>query len=104
MQNRIGSMIPAAVYVMLAAAAFAGNPAPGEDTCLAAPNATAPQGSHWYYRIDRAQQRHCWYLGPGGQKVHRADTQPAAKSAASDSPASEAPLPPPRPATAPRST
>jgi hypothetical protein len=32
------------------------------DDCLAKPNRSAHAGSHWYYRIDRATQRHCWYL------------------------------------------
>jgi hypothetical protein len=30
--------------------------------CLNAPNSPAPANSHWYYRTDRAQQRHCWYI------------------------------------------
>ena len=32
------------------------------DDCLAAPNAPSPQGRHWYYRLDWATQRKCWYL------------------------------------------
>jgi hypothetical protein len=32
------------------------------DDCLAAPNSAAPQGSHWYYRIDRVKKLKCWYL------------------------------------------
>jgi hypothetical protein len=32
------------------------------DNCLAAPTDQAPQGSHWYYRTDHANQRECWYL------------------------------------------
>lgn len=32
------------------------------ETCLAAPKGETPQGSHWYYRIDRASKRNCWYL------------------------------------------
>src|SRR3981081_4038154 len=39
------------------------------DECLAKPGATAPQGSHWYYRVNRADGRHCWYLGAEGAKV-----------------------------------
>ncbi len=34
--------------------------------CVAAPNAPAPQGSHWYYRTDRAKQRKCWSLRAAG--------------------------------------
>jgi hypothetical protein len=40
-----------------------------KDDCLAGPNVAAPQGSHWYYRVDRATQRECWYLGPEGKEV-----------------------------------
>ena len=32
------------------------------DDCLASPKHPAPQGSQWYYRLDRATQRQCWYL------------------------------------------
>jgi hypothetical protein len=32
------------------------------DDCLAAPNSAAPQGSHWYYRIEHATKLKCWYL------------------------------------------
>src|SRR6516165_8916122 len=39
------------------------------DDCLLKPNAAAPPGSHWYYRVDRATQRECWYLGAEGAKV-----------------------------------
>jgi hypothetical protein len=43
-----------------------------EDECISKPGATAPQGSHWYYRVNRADGRHCWYLGPEGGHVHSA--------------------------------
>jgi hypothetical protein len=33
------------------------------DECLAKPNGPTPQGQHWYYRIDHANDgRQCWYL------------------------------------------
>jgi hypothetical protein len=87
MPNRIGSMLPmgfTALYAMLAVIDLPNGSARAADDCLAAPNSQPPQGSHWYYRIDGAKQRHCWYLGPEGQKVHRAEpeVQPAVKSAA----------------------
>jgi hypothetical protein len=34
------------------------------DNCLTAPKSAGPAGSHWYYRLDRANQRKCWYLQP----------------------------------------
>jgi hypothetical protein len=50
--------------------------------CLSRPNKAAPDGSHWWYRIDRSTHRRCWYLGPertGVRKSSRArrETRPA---------------------------
>jgi hypothetical protein len=41
------------------------------DDCLAKPNAPSPPGQHWYYRLDRATHRECWYLGVPGAKLHQ---------------------------------
>ena len=32
------------------------------DDCLTQPNLRTSATGHWYYRIDRATQRRCWYL------------------------------------------
>ena len=63
------------VVAMLLAALVDGSlntrPVLAEDNCLSAPNARAPQGSHWYYRTDPVKQSKCWYLrteGPATQK------------------------------------
>src|SRR5262245_20070437 len=45
---------------------------PAADACLSKPNAAPPQGSHWYYRSDRTNNRRCWYLGPLREKVSEA--------------------------------
>jgi hypothetical protein len=45
--------------------------------CLTAPNALTPQGSHWYYLLDRASQRKCWYVRAIGQPVQAATGGPA---------------------------
>jgi len=37
------------------------------DDCISAPNSPAPRGSHWYYRLDWATQRKCWYVRAPGQ-------------------------------------
>jgi hypothetical protein len=47
------------------------------DDCMAAPDRQAEQGSHWHYRIDRATDRHCWYV--------KSDDQEAAPLASSPS-------------------
>ena len=58
------------------------------DDCLTAPNSTTPQGSHWYYRMDWANQRKCWYLrAPGEASQQRAPrVRPDAASAVQPTP------------------
>ena len=54
------------------------------DDCKAKPDSASPAGLHWYYRVDRANNRHCWYLHEQGMPVHslshattrNPDTQP----------------------------
>ncbi|AWM07153.1 hypothetical protein [Bradyrhizobium symbiodeficiens] len=40
--------------------------------CLASPKGAAPQGQHWYYRLERTTKRQCWYLRAEGGKVTQA--------------------------------
>jgi hypothetical protein len=40
------------------------------DACKAKPDSSSPAGLHWYYRVDRANNRHCWYLHTQGMRVH----------------------------------
>jgi hypothetical protein len=42
---------------------------PAADECKTKPGPSAPSGSHWYYRINRTDQRRCWFLGPEAAKV-----------------------------------
>ena len=58
-------------------------PSAAED-CLAAPKGAAPEGQHWYYRIDRGTKRQCWYLREEGARPAQAaaNSQPAASPAA----------------------
>ena len=67
-------------------------------TCLSAPKGVAPQGSHWYYRIERPSQRKCWYLADRGQKVARRaaprpmpQAEPDEESDTAEAPAASAP-------------
>lgn len=53
--------------------------------CLASPKGVAPQGQHWYYRLERSTKRQCWYLRAGGGKA----TQTA--QATGDTPNADAP-------------
>jgi hypothetical protein len=54
------------------------------DNCLEAPNSAAPQGSHWFYRLDRTNQRKCWYLRAPGQPAQQA-AAPATSTSATPS-------------------
>jgi hypothetical protein len=45
-----------------AALALGANAALAAPECLTEPNRDPPQGSHWFYRVDRATDRRCWYL------------------------------------------
>jgi hypothetical protein len=40
------------------------------DECRIKPDSAAPAGMHWYYRVDRTNNRHCWYLHAQGMPVH----------------------------------
>jgi hypothetical protein len=54
-------------------------PAAAEE-CLAQPSGPSPHGSHWYYRIDRASNRHCWYLRGVGASAGQNETRPSRDS------------------------
>lgn len=45
--------------------------------CLASPKGSAPQGQHWFYRVERATKRKCWYLRAEGAKEGAQATQNA---------------------------
>jgi len=42
-----------------------------DDECLSSPKEQTSQGGHWYYRIDHATKRHCWYLREEGEKLSK---------------------------------
>ena len=56
------------------------------DDCLSGPKGQTPAGGHWYYRIERATKRHCWYLGEEGDKLSQAAPQNTSPSAKPPSP------------------
>jgi hypothetical protein len=70
---------------------------PAEENCLLAPNARAPQGSHWYYRTDPTSQNKCWHLRAEGQT----EEQPIQQQKPEHAEASAAAAPPPLPRPAP---
>jgi hypothetical protein len=44
------------------------------EQCSSKPDSSAPPGSHWYYRIDRVNQRRCWYLSSGDSRIRQASS------------------------------
>ena len=86
-----GSIALVAAVLMGVGVAVPTNTARAND-CLTAPNSPAPQGSHWYYRLDRASQRKCWYLHAPGQPVQQA-AAPAAATPLHSMPAPSGPKP-----------
>jgi hypothetical protein len=88
MPNRTAKFVSVLFASLIAGAPFItashSAPAPDEaEKCLAGPKGTPPQGGHWYYRVERATKRHCWYIGDEKEKVARA--APAISSASADS-------------------
>jgi hypothetical protein len=101
MSNRSAKFVSAIFASFLASAPFtttshsAVNTA---DACASGPKGAPPQGGHWYYRVDRATKRHCWYIGEEKDKTARAAPRDSSSSAAAASS-----VPPPQDANVPRS-
>ena len=69
------------------------------DECLAKPNGPTPQGQHWYYRIDHANDgRQCWYLRAKIDGVQKTSRQPEPNSSNAMAQAIPAPTQPTAPA------
>ena len=72
MPDRAAKFVAAILVSVLAGASLGAvtpDAARAADDCLAAPKGETPEGSHWYYRIDRTSKRHCWYLRGEGEKL-----------------------------------
>ena len=92
MQNRTAKFVSAIFASLLAGSPLATvshSAVPAADDCLSGPKGPAPQGGHWYYRIDRASKRHCWYLGEEREKLSRVAPQNSAPIANPVSPQQE---------------
>jgi hypothetical protein len=89
MSKRVISCVNAVAVGLLATLVMPGTnrAALAADDCLAGPDRPPAAGGHWYYRLDHAAIRKCWYL-----------VGPAARAPAAEVPApppvSEAPPPP----------
>lgn len=90
MSKRTAKFVPAIFVSLLAAIPLvtASHGAPAEaEKCLSGPKGAPPAGGHWYYRVDRATKRACWYIGNAREKLSRAapETSPPAANPASPS-------------------
>ena len=100
MQGWIETAAPRAVLFATLAVTLAVGAANAADDCVTAPSGDAPQGSHWYYRTNRATNTKCWYLGQNGavRPAHAArnavetvgHAAPATQAGAAPAPSSEA--------------
>ncbi|MGL3109973.1 hypothetical protein [Bradyrhizobium sp. BR 1432] len=100
MGNRTAKFISALVGSIIAGAPLAAvsqnaqtapSTANAATDCLASPKGVAPQGQHWYYRVERGTKRQCWYLRAAGDKDSAKSVQSA--QATSDTPTAQAPAP-----------
>src|SRR5262244_2274336 len=72
MSTRLILVVPTIFATCIVAVSLNMTSAVAVDECLAAPNATAPEGRHWYYRANRTTGNRCWYLAATGKKVRPA--------------------------------
>jgi hypothetical protein len=79
----VASSVPLLCLLLVAEAFVTGRESSAADECVAKPTGAAPQGQHWYYRVDRVTKNQCWYLAAEGTKVRapaRLDPKIAASS------------------------
>jgi hypothetical protein len=65
MSNRTAKLASAIFVGLLAGVShttLANGAVRAPNDCLSGPKGQTPPGAHWYYHIDRATKRHCWYL------------------------------------------
>ncbi|MGA7680814.1 MAG: hypothetical protein WCA54_11620, partial [Pseudolabrys sp.] len=63
------AMLASVMLALIAGLVLQSTRSADAEDCIAKPNGPAPQGEHWYYRIDHANNRQCWRLGPEGLRV-----------------------------------
>ena len=79
MTNRMGNSAAAILIGALASVTLIvamNGAAHAADNCLSGPKGAAPKGSHWYYRIDHATKRNCWYVRAEGEKPVASQNSP----------------------------
>jgi hypothetical protein len=89
MSKRVTPLVPAVSVGLFVAVIVLGadRTAVAADDCLAGPDRPPAPGGHWYYHLDHASDRKCWYLVEPGARAPTAEAvQPQ-----------PAPEPPPQP-------
>jgi hypothetical protein len=99
MPHRTAKFVPAIIASLLLAGVPLATASPAAaqaaDNCLASPKDQAPQGSHWYYRIEHPSNRHCWYLrGQRDAATPTVSANASADASPSANPASQNPSSP----------
>jgi hypothetical protein len=61
-EARLASALLLSIAASVGLMAGPSSAARAADSCITEPKTGAPQGKHWYYRIDRGTGRHCWYM------------------------------------------
>ena len=91
MPNRAATFVSAILASFLAAPFTVSQGAvAAADTCLVSPKNQAPEGSHWFYRIEHPSNRHCWYLRGGQTAATTTSASAGLTSAANAMPGSVA--------------
>jgi hypothetical protein len=93
MTNRTGNSLTAILIGALAGVTLViatNGVARATEACLSGPKGAAPKGSHWYYRVDHATKRNCWYVRAEGEKPVASQNSPLSQT----SPQAETPLQP----------
>ncbi len=83
MTNRLGNTATAILVGALASVTLViatNGVAHAVETCLSGPKGAAPKGSHWYYRIDHATKRNCWYVRAEGEKPAASQNSPVSQT------------------------
>jgi hypothetical protein len=78
MRKQIITFVPATIGIVLSIGGLTvSGPNAVADDCILKPNAPSPQGSHWYYRTDRVNNRQCWYLRSDDGQALQGSQEPA---------------------------
>src|SRR4051794_33989866 len=74
MTTRTRQFAGLASAIVLGLLAMQPTPLLAADECLPRPQGAAPNGSHWYYRVDRATKKNCWYVRAEGKQSPSANS------------------------------